>query len=177
MRHYISSALLLAVLPLSCTLGLASATPEARSATVEWLSQQFQRRVDASQVLAAPADDSLDGCVITRVRATTTGATLLRLRCPSHALPQLILLHLFPSPSTVRAAMPHPETAPAPMVRAGTVLQAYWRTPQLHAQLPVVAIESGAAGGEIRVRVANTTRIMRARIVSAHTADILSTGA
>jgi hypothetical protein len=177
MRPYLSSALLLVALLLSCTLGLASAKPEPRIATAEWLSQQFQRRVDVSQVLAAPADDSLDGCVITRVRTTITGATLLRLRCPSHPLPQLILLHLSLNPSPSRVAIPHPEAAPVPMVRAGAVLQAYWRTPQLHAQLPVVAIESGVAGGEIRVRVANTTRIMRARIVSAHTAAILSAGA
>ncbi len=175
MRRTLSYALLLVAHLLSCTLGLSYATPEPRNATVEWLSQQFQRRVDASQVLAAPADDSLDGCVITRVRATITGATLLRLRCPLHPLPQLILLHLSLDSPTFRAAIPCPKVAP--MVRAGTVLQAYWRTPQLHAQLPVIAIESGAAGGEIRVRVANTTRIMRARIVNAHTAAIVSAGA
>jgi hypothetical protein len=175
MRRTLPSALLLVALLLSCTLGLACAEP--RNATVEWLSQQLQRRVDASEVLAAPADDSLEGCVITRVRATITGATLLRLRCPLHPLPQLILLHLFLNPSTLRAAIARPKIAPAPMVHAGSVLQAYWRTSQLNAQLPVVAIESGVAGGEIRVRVANTTRIMRARIVNAHTAAILSTGA
>ena len=55
--------------------------------------------------------------------------------------------------------------------------QADWRTAFLHAELPVVALDSGAAGAEIRVRIPSTNRIMRARILSAHTVAIVVAGA
>ena len=63
------------------------------------------------------------------------------------------------------------------MVRAGATLQADWRTDFLHAELPVVALDAGAAGAEIRVRIPSTNRIMRARILSAHTVTIVVAGA
>jgi flagella basal body P-ring formation protein FlgA len=62
-------------------------------------------------------------------------------------------------------------------VRAGATLEADWRTPALHAELPVVALDSGAAGAEIRVRIANTSRILRARILTARSVAILTAGA
>lgn len=181
MRRNLSFTLLLFPLALACVTAQASVTP-ASSATAEWLTQQLHRSVDASQVLAAPSSSSLEGCTITSMRATAAGDTSLRLRCPSQPLPQLILLHLSLEPSAPHVTTQHRQaaldrnTAPAPTVRAGAVLRADWRTPLLHATLPVVAMESGAAGGEIRVRVANTKQIMHARILSAHNVAILSAG-
>jgi hypothetical protein len=64
-----------------------------------------------------------------------------------------------------------------PIVRAGAALRADWRTASLHAQLPVVALDSGASGAEIRVRIVNTNRVLRARILSAQDVAILVAGA
>jgi hypothetical protein len=64
-----------------------------------------------------------------------------------------------------------------PLVRAGATLQADWRTPSLHAEMPVVALDSGASGSLIRVRVGGSNRIMRGRIVTAHTVSIIAAGA
>jgi flagella basal body P-ring formation protein FlgA len=64
-----------------------------------------------------------------------------------------------------------------PIVRVGAALRADWRTDLLHAQLPVVALDSGAAGAEIRVRIANTNRILRARILDAKAVAITVAGA
>ena len=49
--------------------------------------------------------------------------------------------------------------------------------PSLHAQLPVVALDSGASGAEIRVRIVNTNRVLRARILSAQDVAIIVAGA
>ncbi len=71
-----------------------------------------------------------------------------------------------------------PRAAPSSnIVRAGAALTADWRTAFIHAQLPVVALESGAAGAEIRVRVPQTNRIVRARILSADAVAIVMAGA
>jgi hypothetical protein len=159
----------------------ATIAAEPRQAVALWLSQQLHRPVDASQILASPAVATLEGCTITRTRPATTGATSLSLRCPAPVLPQLVLLNFSLN------AEAHPTLVPSgsdfalpktpPLVRAGTALQADWRTADLHARLPVIAINSGAAGAQIRVRIANTNRILRARILSAHTVAILSAGA
>ena len=67
---------------------------------------------------------------------------------------------------------------PAPkIVRAGAALRADWRTEFIHAQLPVVALDSGAVGAEIRVRIPQTNRIVRARILSANAVAIIAAGA
>ncbi len=74
---------------------------------------------------------------------------------------------------TSSVALPHRP----PLVRAGTPLHADWRTSTLHAELPVIALDSGAGGAEIRVRVSHTSRIFRARVLSAHSVAIVSAGA
>lgn len=76
-------------------------------------------------------------------------------------------------------ALPSPGTPAASpnIVRAGAALTADWRTAFIHAQLPVVALQAGAAGAEIRVRIRQTNRIVRARILSADTVAIVIAGA
>jgi flagella basal body P-ring formation protein FlgA len=86
------------------------------------------------------------------------------------------MLHLSLENSDAPDVRPRRAPSVPPTVRVGAALQADWVTPSLHAQLPVVAIESGGAGDEIRVRVKDTNRIMHARILSAHTVSILSAG-
>jgi hypothetical protein len=65
----------------------------------------------------------------------------------------------------------------SPIVHAGTTLTADWHTDFIHARLPVVALDSGSAGAEIRVRIPQTRRIVRARILGPHAVAILATGA
>jgi hypothetical protein len=175
MRLCPSFTLLLVAFALTCAP--ASATRAPRDAMAEWLSQQFHRSIAPSQVLVAPAGGSLEGCAVTNMRIVPTGATSLRLLCPAYSLPQLVLLNLSSDSAALPHAAPQHTAVIAPTVRAGAVLQADWRTSALHATLPVVAIESGSTGGQIRVRVANTSRVMHARILSAHTVAILSVGA
>jgi hypothetical protein len=170
-----------------CTLFLfspaacSSAEPiqDSRQALALWLSQQIHQPVAASQVLVAPPVSRFDGCSISRARTTLIGTTALSLRCPALRLPQLALLN-FPFVVTTRPAASataiwrgatHKGTL---VVRAGAFLNADWRTDSMHAQLPVVALGSGAAGAEIRVRIAHTNRILRARISSAHSAIIVA---
>jgi flagella basal body P-ring formation protein FlgA len=70
------------------------------------------------------------------------------------------------------------EPAASPnIVHAGAALRADWRTDFIHAQLPVIALDSGAAGAEIRVRIPQTNRIVRARILGPHTVAIIMAGA
>jgi len=77
------------------------------------------------------------------------------------------------SPSFGECGM-HP---PSPkIVRAGAALRADWRTEFIHAQLSVVALDSGAVGAEIRVRIPQTNRIVRARILSASAVAIIVAG-
>lgn len=63
------------------------------------------------------------------------------------------------------------------IVHAGAALRADWHTDFIHAQLPAVALDSGPAGAEIRVRIPQTNRIVRARILGPHAVAILVTGA
>jgi hypothetical protein len=189
----------------------ASVASESRQTAAIWLSGQLHRPVDASQILVSPRGAALEDCTITRLRYAATGATALSLRCPTLALPQLVLLQLPADaaasdsgptvqdnpPSALRRRGPlsaledgspringAPIRAPmkarikaAPLVRAGAALRADWRTPTLHAQLPVVALDAGASGAEIRVRIVNTNRILRARILSAQAVAIVVAGA
>ncbi len=182
MSNLCLSATLLCTLSLPCLA--FSAVPGPRQAAALWLSRQLHRPLDASQVLVAPA--VFEGCTITRARFAPIGATALSLRCPAQPLPQLVLLNLPVEPSSPRAASLPPKlptdashSAPStpPLVRAGATLQADWRTAALHAELPVVALAPGAAGAEIRVRVAHGSRILRARIHSAHTVSVIVHGA
>jgi hypothetical protein len=154
-----------------------SAAIEPRREIAAWVSQQLHQPVDATQVLSAPDDPSLDGCSIMRLHMAATGGLALVLRCPTHPLPQLVLLRAssnIPQNATaLRAARPHC----IPLVRAGAALHADWRTSALHAELPVVALDSGADGAEIRVRVSHSSRILRARILNANNVAIVSAGA
>ena len=80
-----------------------------------------------------------------------------------------------PSPIKPSLASKPQPAAPA-IVRAGAALHADWSTAFIHAQLPVVALDSGAAGAEIRVRIPQSNRIVRARILSAHAVAIVVAG-
>lgn len=178
MRLRLSFIIALLAFTLTGAQANTSAAIEPRHELAAWLSQQLHQPVDASQVLSAPDDMSLDGCSIKHLRVTATGDTVLVLHCPTHPLPQLVLLRLSRNNSrdTVAssAALPHHLS---PLVRAGTTLHADWRTSALHAALPVVALDSGADGAEIRVRVFHSSRILRARILDAHNVVIVSAGA
>jgi hypothetical protein len=191
MRIQISA--LLCAFSLLAPCAVAANAPDPREAQALWLSKHLHRPVEASQVLASP-EGALEGCTIARAHAVPTGATSLSLRCPDYALPQLVLLNL-PDTDGVIFGVPLVATGAAsdksqnesrsisskiktekasPLVRAGAKLQADWRTPFLHAEMPVVALDSGVAGAEIRVRVADSSRIMRARILTAHTVSIVA---
>jgi hypothetical protein len=168
------------------TAAAASFAPEPQQAAALWLSRQLHRPVEASQILVSPPDTALEGCTITRTRHASIGATALSLRCPALALPHLVLLHLpaDATSSTGPISKIPPRNPPhglavkvPPIVRAGAALRADWRTASLHAQLPVVALDSGASGAEIRVRIVNTNRVLRARILSAQDVAIIVAGA
>jgi hypothetical protein len=169
------SSALLCIAALVCPVALAA---ESHQAAALWLSLQLHRPVTASQVLVSPSPEVLAGCAILRTRSTSVGAIALSLRCQAQSLPQLVLLALpveFASPHA--AALP-PAGAPAvpPIVRAGAELRADLRTANLHAELPVVALASGAVGAEIRVRISRSNRILRARILGAHSVSIVAAG-
>ncbi len=153
------------LVPFPC---LAADAPDAMRAAASWLSQQLHRTIEPAQILVFPETFALDGCTIIRQQVTPMGATSLSLRCPAHILPQLVLLKLPIAPSA---------PLPPPVVQAGSTLQADWRTDSMRASIQVVALDSGAAGAEIRVRVARTNRILRARILSAHNVAIIAAGA
>lgn len=161
---------------------------ESRQAAALWLTGQLRVPVEPAQILTIPGSGSLQGCSILRARPEPTGATSLSLRCPTHVLPQLVLLKIpfdaVPANISASAPSPHASAAPKtvapkvpPLVRAGAALEADWRTPALHAELPVVALDSGAAGAEIRVRIAHGVRVLRARILTAHSVTIVEAGA
>lgn len=179
MRLRLSFTIAFLALTLTGVQANASVAIEPRHEMASWLSQQLHQPVDALQVLSAPAASSLDGCLITRLRTVVTGNTALVLRCPAHPLPQLVLLRLahdISRDTNLASAAPLHRLFP-PLVRAGTTLHADWRTPALHAELPVIALDSGAHGAEIRVRVSHSSRILRARILNAHNVAIVSAGA
>lgn len=172
-------ALLLSAIP-----GSAATEPQAAAL---WLSHQLHRQIEASQILVSPEASALEGCTIIHARRASTGATALSLRCPTLALPQLVLLHLpvddaapgadWKSHDTSHGSARGSMLKAPPIVRVGAALRADWRTDSLHAQLPVVALDSGAAGAEIRVRIANTNHILRARVLDANVVAITVAGA
>jgi|GEM_PF-1394723 hypothetical protein len=182
-RQLFSTLLCALFLLFSSTAGVAAdvrtaATP--RQAVAGWLTQRLHREVEASQILVAPNVDALEGCTIARTRHEAIGATSLSLHCPGYVLPQLVLVNF---PIELDAASTSGKLLdPAhnlshnahPLVRVGATLSADWRTESLHAELPVVALDSGIAGSEIRVRIPQTNRIMRARILSAHSVTIVT---
>jgi hypothetical protein len=183
-KHFLSSKVFCTLVLLGSAATAPAAATERREAVALWLSQQLHRPVEASQILLSPETTALEGCTIARYRPVPIGGTALSLRCPAHALPQLLLLNFSVQaagadpPASRRAALPpNLQRKISPIVRAGAALQADWRTDALHAELPVVALDSGAAGAEIRVRIASTNRIMRARILTAHTVTIIVAGA
>lgn len=119
----------------------------------------------------------MDGCRITASNRAATGGTAISLRCPAFALPQLVLVEqplygLADGAATSAALARH--IATPPLVRAGARLRADWRSGALHMQLPVIALEPGAEGEEIRVRVENGSRVLRARIVAAQQVSIVT---
>jgi len=172
---------------------------DSRPAQAQWLSQQLHRPVEAAQILVSPESTTLEDCTITRARLASTGATALSLRCPASRLPHLVLLNIanagashqprldvglcsYPHQPVVAECRVQPiahrtTAASLNIVRAGTALRADWRTDFIHAQLPVIALDSGAAGAEIRVRIPQTNRIVRARILDPHTVAIVVAGA
>jgi len=189
MRIRLSSAFVftLCLLALAIPSAHAQAQDPSRQSQAAWLSRQLHQPVQASQILLAPEAAELDGCTIARTRRAPTGATALSLRCPAPSLRRLVLLDLnlggSPHPPSVGARETQhtaitSRTLPSPnIVRAGAALRADWRTAFIHAQLPVVALDSGAAGAEIRVHIPQTNRIVRARILSAKAVSIISPGA
>ncbi len=183
----ILAAALLCLLVLH-TAAARAAAAESKQAAASWLTAQLHVRVEPAQILTIPGSGSLEGCAILRARSTPTGATSLSLRCPTHVLPQLVLLKIpfdaVPANLNASAPSPHASAAPKtvapkapPLVRAGAALEADWRTPVLHAELPVVALDSGAAGAEIRVRIAHGVRILHARVLTAYSVTIVEAGA
>ena len=183
----ILAAALLCLLVLHTAAARASAD-ESRQAAAIWLTGQLHVPVEPAQILSIPGSGSLQGCSILRARSAPTGATSLSLRCPTHVLPQLVLLKILfdavPGNISASAPSPHASAAPKtvvpkapPLVRAGATLEADWRTPALHAELPVVALDSGSAGAEIRVRIAHGVRILRARVLTAYSVTIVEAGA
>jgi hypothetical protein len=183
-KVFCTFALLLSATPGSAAA--ASAADEPRQAMARWLTQQLHCPVEASQILVSPDAFPPEGCVIQRARRESIGATSLSVRCPEHILPQLVLLKLPAGVDVASAPGSHsPWSLSAknlthgalPLVRAGALLNADWRTDSLHALLPVVALDSGAAGAEIRVRIAQTNRILHARILGAHNVSIIVAGA
>jgi len=172
---------------LICTLSLlsfaagssAESTPASRQAVALWLSRQIHHPVAASQLLVAPTITGFDGCSVMPARSALIGTTALTLHCPSQAFPQLALLSFSVAAPDRTAASPASAAHNAmlripPIVRAGSALNADWRTNYIHARLPVVALDSGAAGTEIRVRITHSNRILRARILGAHTVSIVT---
>jgi hypothetical protein len=181
MRLLLTSATLICTLSMlgSAAASSAESTSASRQAVALWLSRQIHQPVAASQLLVAPTITELDGCSVMPARSSLVGTTALALHCPGEALPQLALLS-FPvalpdQPSTPPASAAHHALLRVPpIVRAGAALNADWRTAYIHAQLPVVALDSGAAGEEIRVRLTHSNRILRARILGAHTVSIVT---
>ncbi len=118
------------------------------------------------------------------MRPTPKGLTSLSISCPAHVLPQLVLLDISEAPNANRHTRPSAialhnasPMASSPIVRSGATLRADLRTDSMHAPLNVIAMESGAAGSEIRVRAPKSTRVLRDLILTAHTATIIMAGA
>jgi len=180
MRLHLLSAFVftLCLLALAISSAQAQAQDTSQQAQAAWLSRQLHQPLQASQILLAPQAAGLDGCTIARTRRAPTGATAISLRCPAPSLPSLVLLDL---PLAVGESETQHKAitsrATSNIVRAGAALRADWHTTFVHAQLPVVALDSGAAGAEIRVRIPQTNRIVRARILSAKAVSIISPGA
>ena len=169
----IISTLLCALSLLASGLGSAqsssvslSGAADSKQAIAVWLSQQLHQPVEVSQILVSPAITSLAGCTVTHIRSAQHAATSLSLHCPAHVLPQLVLLKLSLAPLSTPAA--------TSIVRAGDALRADWRTDSMHAELDVVAMDAGAVGAEIRVRIAHSNRILRAHILSARSVRIVA---
>jgi hypothetical protein len=169
-------------------LGSAAAAQtqaDFKQAQALWLSEQLHRTVEAAQILASSESTTLEGCTITRIRPAATGATALSLRCPASRLPHLLLLAgRMPQggmpPTLASSAAPRVPTtfaASLNIVHAGAALRGDWSTDFIHAQLPVVALDSGVAGAEIRVRIPQTNRIVRARILGPDSVAIVVKGA
>lgn len=163
-----SMALLLCGAP-----GYAAPPGDASVRAAAWLSGELHLPVTAQQIRSAPELASFDGCKIRRAAAAATGGTSLELRCPEAALPQILLVAIAPPRAK---SNPVAARSTRPLIRAGTRLQADWRTPAMHAVLPVVALEAGTDGAEIRVRLAGGQRIYRALVISAHSVKILCEG-
>jgi hypothetical protein len=178
---------------LGAMLALALLPPPAaalsREQAAEWLSAQLETAIEPAQLLAWPEAPGLDGCRITRLRAAATGGMALSLRCPAMRLPHSILLRLAPeqaqavlhSPAaalrTVSAQRALAAARVQPLVRSGAAVRALWQGGALRFRLPVIALDSGAAGAEIRVRNPIGGPALRARIVSAGEVLLLAPGA
>jgi hypothetical protein len=150
----------------------AAATVQERAAV--WLAEQLHGSVLPSQLLRWPALATPESCAIVRVQTASTGLTAITLRCSELTLPQLALVDLRAAAASLgRSAAAAPLRQKAHLVHAGSRLRAELRTAAMHVELPVVALEPGESGEEIRVRVSGCTRVLHARIVGAHEVAIV----
>ncbi len=160
-------------------LARAATVDDAQTRAAAWLSAELHRPVAAQQVRSAPEIASFTGCRLSRISAAQTGGSSIELRCAPPALRQIVLVDLaFPQagatrPDNITSSGAH---RARPLVRAGARLRADWRTPSMHAVLPVLALEPGADGAEIRVRLTGGKRIYHARVLNAHAVEILREG-
>jgi hypothetical protein len=155
-------------------LAAHSAAGTAQERAALWLTEQLHDSVLPSQLLRWPALATPESCAIVRVQAASTGLTALTLRCSELTLPQLALVALrSAAASPDRSAATAPRQQKAHLVHAGSRLRAELRTAAMHAELPVVALEAGESGEEIRVRVFGSARVLHARILGAHEVAIV----
>jgi hypothetical protein len=152
--------------------------PESAAATAEqelfarWLTDALHRPVEPEQVLSWPAAQPPERCRIAQLRPSATGVTAISLRCGESTLPRLLLAELRGNEPSTSGAAQAPLRTP-PMVRCGSTLHAELHTDRMHAQVAVVALQSGNEGEEIRVRVKRSNRILRARVLGAREVAIL----
>jgi Chaperone for flagella basal body P-ring formation len=176
MRNRIMRILLFPAMLLAALAHADSTDPHALAA--RWLSQQLQRNIVATQVLSVPRISSFDGCSVDRVRTAITGSTEVEVRCAELLFPQVLLVEFDGLQTVEKHSLPPVQPRKFPLVRAGSRLQADWRAPAMHATIPVIALDSGERGAEIRVRLEGSARVLlHARVLNAHTVEIISAGA
>ena len=167
----------------------ASESIQLRQAQALWLSGQLHHSVEPRRSSSPPRPTALEGCTIIRTHAAPLGATALSLRCPGPcfaatgaaqtsyrrmpaARPRIAYCSIL---ADVTPEAPSPKIPPDRAGRGRTAGRLAHRS--LHAELPVVALDSGVAGAEIRVRIASSNRVLRARILTAHAVTIVAAGA
>ena len=162
---------------------LAHGAGDARARTAAWLTAELHQPITAQQVRSAPEIASFADCRIARIASALTGGSSIELRCAPAAPRQIVLVNLDLPPAEDGPAVIRSRRAPRtgatrerPLIHAGARLQADWHTDAMHAVLPVVALQAGGGGEEIRVRLRGGKRIYHARIMSAQSVEILREG-